>query len=119
MQHMESEELARLLAHHLEDRKARDVVIIDVRDQTSMADFLVVCEGDTDRQIRSMVEHLQEACKAEGIDVFHVDGMKDGTWVCLDCGEVIVHVLLPGERSYYRIEELWGVTEPRLNAIRS
>ncbi len=116
---MESEELARFLAKCLEDKKARDVVIIDVREQTSMTDFLVVCEGDTDRQVRSMVENLQEACKAQEIDVYHVDGMKDGTWICLDCGEVIVHVLLPGERSYYRIEDLWGMTEPRLNAIRS
>jgi len=100
-------QLSRLIADAAADRKARGIVRIDIRQKSSIADYFVICEGDTDRQVRAITDSIVEAGKAKGVSPLRTAGYPEGSWVVLDYASVIVHVFLPGERSYYDLESLW------------
>src|SRR6476660_2145781 len=101
-------QLARLLRSAASEKKAWDPVVIDVRDQTSIADYFVICEGETDRQVRAIADGMVEAAKEKQLRPLAVDGYSDATWILLDFDSVLAHVFLPGERSYYDLESLWA-----------
>ncbi|MBV8195567.1 MAG: ribosome silencing factor [Candidatus Dormibacteraeota bacterium] len=105
---MTSTELAGLIAEAAADKKARDVVTVDIRGRTTIADYFVICEGDTDRQVRAIVDNIEEVCAARGVRPLHAAGVGDASWACVDFDSVIVHVFLPGERTFYDLESLWG-----------
>jgi ribosome-associated protein len=111
-------QLSRLIAEAAEDKKARGIVRLDIREKTSIADYFVICEGDTDRQVRAITDSIIDAGKAKGIQPLRTAGYNDGSWVVLDYASVIVHVFLPGERSYYDLESLWK-TPARKTAVAS
>ena len=111
-------QLSRLIAEAADAKKARGVVRLDIRQKSSIADYFVICEGDTDRQVRAITDSIIEACKAKGVRPLRTAGYDDGSWVVLDYASVIVHVFLPGERSYYDLETLWKAP-PRKVAIAS
>ena len=100
-------QLARLLRGAAAEKKAWDPVVIDVRDQTSVADYFVICEGETDRQVRAIADGMVDAAKAKDLRPLAVDGYGDAGWILLDFDSVLAHVFLPGERSYYDLESLW------------
>jgi len=100
-------QLSRLIANAAADRKARGIVRLDIRQKSSIADYFVICEGDTDRQVRAITDSIVQACQAKGVRPLRTAGYDDGSWVVLDYASVIVHVFLPGERSYYDLESLW------------
>jgi ribosome-associated protein len=101
-------QLARLLRGAAVDKKAWDTVVIDVRKQTSVADYFVICEGETDRQVRAIADAMVEAAKVKQLRPLAVDGYGDASWILLDFDSVLAHVFLPGERSYYDLDSLWG-----------
>jgi ribosome-associated protein len=101
-------ELADIVAAAATDKKARDVVILDIRGKTTIADYFVICEGDTDRQVRAITENISDVCKEHGVRALAVAGLKDASWACADFDSVIAHVFLPGERTFYDLEGLWG-----------
>jgi ribosome-associated protein len=103
-----SRELADLLMAVAEDKKAWEPVLLDVRGKTTVADYFVICEGDTDRQVRAIADAMLERARAERIRPLRVNGYEDASWVLLDFDTVIAHVFLPGERSYYDLESLWN-----------
>jgi ribosome-associated protein len=105
---MTPSELAELIAAAAADKKARDVVTLDLRGKTTIADFFVICEGDTDRQVRAIVDNIEAAARKSGIRPLNVAGLRDASWACLDFDSVIAHVFLPGERTFYDLEGLWG-----------
>ena len=105
---MTSTELADIVAAAAIDKKARDVVILDIRGKTTIADYFVICEGDTDRQVRAITENISDVCKEHGVRPLAVAGLKDASWACADFDAVIAHVFLPGERTFYDLEGLWG-----------
>lgn len=72
-----------------------------------MADYFVVCEGDTDRQTRAIADSIREAAATKGVRPFKVSGERDGAWILIDFIDVIVHIFLPGERAFYDLESLW------------
>jgi ribosome-associated protein len=106
-------QLARLLKKAAADKKAWDCVVLDVRDRTSLADYFVVCEGETDRQVRAIADGMMEAAKLKQMRPLGVDGYEDAGWILLDFDSVLAHVFLPGERSYYDIEGLWAPATKR------
>ncbi len=106
-------QLARLLRGAAVDKKAWDAVVIDVRDKTSIADYFVVCEGETDRQVRAIADGMVDAAKDRRLKPIAVDGYDDATWILLDFDSVLAHVFLPGERSYYDLESLWAPAAKR------
>lgn len=105
---MTSTQLAGRIAAAAADKKARDVVTLDIRDKTTIADYFVICEGDTDRQVRAIVDNIEEACRHSGVRPLSVAGLSDASWACMDYDSVIVHVFLPGERTFYDLEGLWA-----------
>jgi ribosome-associated protein len=106
-------QLARLLRGAAVDKKAWDPVVIDVREQTSIADYFVICEGETDRQVRAIADGMVEAAREKQLRPMAVDGYQDATWILLDFDSVLAHVFLPGERSYYDLESLWAPAAKR------
>jgi ribosome-associated protein len=105
---MTPSELADLIAAAAADKKAREVVILDLRGKTTIADFFVICEGDTDRQVHAIVDNIEDSARKSGVRPLNVAGLRDASWACLDFDSVIAHVFLPGERTFYDLEGLWG-----------
>ncbi len=110
---MTSEQLAELMLAVAADKKAWDPVVLDVRDRTTVADFFVICEGETDRQLRAIADAMLESAEEKGFRPLSVSGYDDASWVLLDFDAVIVHIFLPGERSYYDLESLWSAAARR------
>ena len=89
------------------DKKALDLVVVDVGELTSIADYLLICTGRSDRQVQSIAQAVQDALAAEGARPISIEGMPRGQWVLLDCGDVIVHVFYQPVREFYDLERLW------------
>jgi len=106
---MTEESLQDQVVAALEDLKARDVKVLDVRGLTSIADSMIIASGTSDRHVRSLAENVIEKCKESGHRPFGVEGLKDGEWVLVDLHDVVVHVMLPRMRDFYNLEKLWAV----------
>lgn len=105
--------LAETLVSVADDKKAWDPMIVDLRGKTTVADYFVICDGETDRQLRSIADAMIERARAEGIRPLAVSGYEEATWILLDFDSVLAHVFLPGERAYYDLESLWAASESR------
>lgn len=99
--------LARSAAHLLVDRKATDVVLLDVRGMTSYADYFVLASGDSERGVVATAEHVRETLKTAGHRTIGTEGFDTGHWVLLDFGEVVVHVFFDEVRAFYDLDGLW------------
>jgi ribosome-associated protein len=106
-------ELAKLILAAAEDKQADRPVRIPLRGKTTVADYFVICEGETDRQVKAIADGILERTRAVGIKPLRVDGYEDATWVLMDYDAVLVHVFLPGERSFYDLESLWSTAARR------
>ncbi|MCW5623161.1 MAG: ribosome silencing factor [Burkholderiales bacterium] len=109
---MHVEELSRLAVDALEDIKARDIVVLDVKRMNSLFDHVIVATADSARQTKSLAHHVQEKLKGLGATVIGVEGLETGEWVLVDLGDVVVHIMQPAIRDYYNLEELWGGQRP-------
>ena len=94
-------------------RKAEQLVILDVRNQTAIADAFIICSGRSNRQVSAIAEHIVTHLKKKKIKPLSVDGAKEGHWVLIDYGYVIIHVFYDPIRSFYDLEGLW-VDAPRV-----
>jgi len=109
MADLTSEQLARLAAEACDDRKAVDIRLIRVDEVSSLADWFVICSGLSDVQVRAIARSAEDQIEATtGRLPLRREGQKEGRWMLLDYGEVIVHVLIPSERTYYDLESFWG-----------
>ena len=112
---MDSETLARLAAEASDDRKAVDIRLIRVDEVSSLTDWFVISSGLSDVQVRAIARSVEDQIEeATGRLPLRREGQKEGKWMLLDYGEVIVHVLTPSERSYYDLEAFWGHGEQHL-----
>ncbi len=108
-QNLDSESLARLAAEASDDRKAVDIRLIRVDEVSSLADWFVISSGLSDVQVRAIARSVEDQIEeATGRLPLRREGQKEGRWMLLDYGDVIVHVLTPSERSYYDLESFWG-----------
>jgi ribosome-associated protein len=105
--------LAELLIDAAEDKKAWDPVVIDLQGRTTVADYFVICDGETDRQLRSIADAMVERAREHGVRPLAVNGYEEATWILLDFDSVLAHVFLPGERAYYDLETLWAAAEKK------
>ena len=104
---------ADLLAHvlaSLDDDKAEEVVQIDLRGRTEMADYMVICSGRSSRQVAAISEKLVDRLKLELGRLCRIEGKETGDWVLIDAGDVIVHVFRPEVRDFYQLEKMWQAT---------
>ena len=92
----------------LEDIKAFDIISIDVRKLTSVADFMIIASASSSRQTKALARNVVEKMKEIDIEVIGVEGEQEGGWVLVDVGDIIVHIMTPPTRAYYNLEELWS-----------
>src|SRR6266498_1942862 len=100
----------------LEDIKARDIAVFDVRKLTSLYDTLIIASAESARQVKALATHVRDRMKAAGATIIGVEGEASGEWVLVDCGDVVVHVMQPAVRAYYNLEELWAPPAPKRRA---
>ena len=96
----------------MEDDKAEDLVTIDLAGKSTIADFMIIASGRSQRQVGAMSEHLREKLKAEGLTSVPVEGAQRCDWVLIDAGDVIVHLFRPEVRAFYNLEKMWGLDLP-------
>ncbi len=103
----DSREIAVAAARAASDKKAHDILVLDMRDVFILTDYFVICSGKTDRQVGSILETVQERLAAKGIKPVRREGEQHKRWVLLDYLDVVVHIFRQEEREYYEIERLW------------
>ena len=101
-----------LILARLDDDKAQDVVFIDLKGKSAMADGLVVASGRSHRHVGAMADHLLRALKEAGYGRCRVEGLPHCDWVLIDTGDMIIHLFRPEVRSFYNIEKIWSVDSP-------
>ncbi len=106
--------MARLAVGAALDKKALDPVALDLRDISSVAEYFIIVTGTSDRHVQAVADNVMEAFKALGMPLLGEEGHREGRWVLLDYGEIVVHVFLEPVREYYDIERLW-IDAPRLD----
>lgn len=104
---MNLEELTQLVIDALEDMKAVDIRIIDVRGKTAITDVMVIASGTSDRHIKSLADNVVIKAKEAGIQPLGVEGQDSRDWVLVDLNDIVVHVMLPEVRDFYNLEKLW------------
>ncbi len=105
---VEGIEFAKAVARIAEEHRAEDVVILDLRGLTSIADFFVIGTGTSDRQARAVIDRIDTYCEEAGQDRFGLSGYETATWVLADYVDVVVHMFDAEHRRYYDLELLWG-----------
>jgi ribosome-associated protein len=106
-----SEELARRIADTALDKKAQDVIVLDMRGVVSYTDFFVICTGNTERQTRAIEDAIHQSLKhGDGSTTLpqRVEGRQEARWILMDYLDCVVHIFTPGARDYYRLDTLWG-----------
>ncbi len=111
---MNSTDMARLAVGAALDKKAFDPLALDLRGISSVAEYFVIVTGTSDRHVQAVAQNVVQAYKAIGIKALGEEGFREGKWILLDYGEVVVHVFLEPVREYYDIERLW-LDAPRLD----
>ncbi len=108
---MQTDELKKIALQALEDLKGLNIEEFDVREMTSVTDFMVIASGSSDRHVKSLADAVVTACRKAGVRPLGVEGEREGEWVLVDLGDVVVHVMQPRTREFYALEKLWSVTE--------
>ncbi len=106
---MNSEQLSDLVVDALDDIKGLDIVKLDVRDMTTVTDFMVLASGTSSRHVQALVDNVAEKAKDAGHKPIGVEGEEGGEWVLLDLQDTLVHVMLPKMREFYNLEKLWSL----------
>jgi len=101
-------QLARAAVDAASDKKAADVLLLDIREVTTFADYFVICSGNNRRQIQAIAEAIDEQLSSQGAVLLHREGDADTGWILLDFADVVIHILGPKEREYYDLERLWS-----------
>jgi ribosome-associated protein len=101
----------------IRERKAADLVLLEVGTLTSIADYFLIASGKSSRQVQAIAQHLQSRMKEEGFTRFGVEGERDGHWILVDYSDVVIHLFYQPVREFYNLEGLW-VEAPRVNIDR-
>ena len=108
----DAKETLRLVLAGIDDMKAEDTVTIDLTGKTSIADAMVVTSGRSNRHVTSIADSAVEGLNKAGLKGIRVEGKKNGDWVLIDAGDVIVHVFRPEVRAFYNLEKMWAPARP-------
>jgi ribosome-associated protein len=115
---MDIKKLQALVVDALEDVKAQDIVVFDTTHLTSLFDRIAIASGTSNRQTKALAASVRDKVKASGGNILSLEGEDTGEWVLVDLGDMIVHIMQPAIRAYYRLEEIWGDKEVKLGAAK-
>jgi ribosome-associated protein len=115
---MDIKKLQSLVVDALEDVKGQDIALFDTTNLTSLFDRIAVVSGTSNRQTKALAASVRDKVKAAGGDVVGLEGEDTGEWVLVDLGDMIVHIMQPAIRQYYRLEEIWGEKPVKLGAAK-
>ncbi|MDG4554736.1 MAG: ribosome silencing factor [Candidatus Competibacter sp.] len=114
---MQLEGLQKIVVAALEEVKAQDIEVLDVRGIASFTDLMVIASGSSSRQVRALADKVIEKCAAAGVRPLGVEGQREAEWVLVDLNDIVLHVMLPQTRDFYNLEKLWSVNSAK--ALRS
>lgn len=104
---MTSSEMAKLAVEALEDRKAEEVTIIDIREVSPIADYFIIASGNNQNQLQAMRDAADEALYKAGVKVLQVEGNQSSTWILMDYNDIIIHIFSKEDRLFYDLERIW------------
>ncbi|HWL23014.1 MAG TPA: ribosome silencing factor [Ureibacillus sp.] len=110
-----TESLLQVAYKAIDDKRAEDIVVLNMQNISLLADYFIICHGNSDRQIQAIAREVQEKASENGFEVKRVEGFDSARWVLVDLGDVVVHVFHKDERAFYNLERLWG-DAPQLDA---
>ncbi|UOR12248.1 ribosome silencing factor [Halobacillus amylolyticus] len=108
---MESKELVTLTAKACDEKRANDIVILDMADVSLIADYFLICEGSNERQVQAIAREVKAQAEENGIEVKRMEGFDKARWILVDLNDIVCHIFHKDERSYYNLERLWGDAE--------
>jgi ribosome-associated protein len=109
---MQIEQLKQLVLETLDDMKAQEVAVLDVRGKTAVTDYMIVASGTSDRHVKAIAETVAYRAKEGGEPPLGTEGLNEGEWALVDLNGVVVHVMLPKVRDFYSLERLWSAPAP-------
>ncbi len=115
---MELEAMKKAVVDALEDIKAQDITVLDVSKLTSITSCMIIASATSNRQAKALAHNVQDKLKEHGIEPTGVEGEREGEWVLVDLGDIIVHIMQQSARDYYNLEQLWGAAEGRRHAAK-
>jgi len=115
---MQVEQLRDLVIQVLEDMKAHDITVIDVRGKTSITDIMIVASGNSDRHVKSLAEAVAFQAKLAGEPPLGIEGLNEGEWALVDINGVVVHIMQPKVRDFYHLERLWAMEAPAVTRVQ-
>jgi len=115
---MDIKKLQSLVVDALEDVKAQDIVVYDTTHLTSLFDRIAIASGTSNRQTKALAASVRDKVKESGGKILSLEGEDTGEWVLVDLGDMIVHIMQPAIRAYYRLEEIWGDKEVKMGAAK-
>lgn len=114
---MQLPELQDIVINALEELKAQDIRILDVRDRATFTDLMVIASGTATRHVKAIADKVLEKCAKAGVRPLGVEGQREAEWVLVDLNDIVVHVMLPATREFYNLEKLWSLDN--LKALNS
>ena len=109
---LNSKELFAVAVQALDSKKGKDIRVLHTEDQTSLADYFVICNGTSSTQVRALADAVEEAMSKAGEEPHHIEGHRGGEWTLLDYSAVVVHVFTEEAREFYSLERLWADADP-------
>ena len=116
---MKGKSLVNYIVKIIEDKKGENVVVVNVKKLTTLADYFVICSASVSEHSKAIYEEIKFKLKKKGNLPFSEEGKDAGDWIVMDYGEVIVHIMLPEKREFYDLERMWREIEPEISRLRN
>ncbi|MEK9198850.1 ribosome silencing factor [Ureibacillus sp. 179-F W5.1 NHS] len=103
-----TESLLQIVYKALDDKRAEDIVVLNMQNISLLADYFLICNGNSDRQAQAIAREVQEKAQENGYEIKRIEGFDSARWILVDLGDVVVHIFHKDERAFYNLERLWG-----------
>ena len=109
---LNEKEMIAIAVKALDDKKGKDIKVLRTADQTTLADYFIICSGSSNTQVRALAEAVEEAMSKAGEEPHHIEGHRGGQWTLMDYSSVVIHLFMPEAREFYNLERLWSDAKP-------
>ena len=109
---LSEQEMTAIAVKALDEKKGRDIKVLHTADQTTLADYFIICNGTSNTQVRALADAVEEAMSKAGEEPHHIEGHRGGLWTLMDYSSVVVHIFTEEGREFYGLEHLWSDAEP-------